>query len=379
MTRKLAVVSVSRADRAMAAVVGRALDKAGVQALAIVVDDPLGADSLIEDHGVRTRRIPAHMEGDSSADLGRRMGALTAAFAEVFADERPDIVVLTGDRYETLAAAGSAALAGPIIAHLHGGELTHGAIDDAFRHAITKLTHLHFPATEAAAARLIRMGEEDWRITTAGAPGLDLLLQAPTLPRVDFFRALNIADPGDFILATWHPETRSADGGAAGLEALLAALSESGRPVLFTGVNADPGGAGQAARIRDWANGRAVVNLIPSLGHLYAPALAYAAVMTGNSSSGIIEAAAFALPVVNVGDRQKGRDRGANVIDASPDPAAVQQALTRALDPAFRAGLTGMANPYGDGRAGPRIAARLAAEPIDDRLRQKSFPGEERP
>ena len=151
MTRTVCVVSVSRADRAMAAVVGRALDETGVQALAVVVDDPLGPDSLIEDHGVRTRRIPAHMNGDAPADLGRRMGALTAAFAEAFADERPDIIVLTGDRYETLAAAGAASLAGAVIAHLHGGELTLGAMDDAFRHAITKLGHLHFPATDAAA------------------------------------------------------------------------------------------------------------------------------------------------------------------------------------------------------------------------------------
>lgn len=378
MTRTVCVVSVSRADRAMAAVVGRALDEAGVETMAMVVDDPLGPDSLIDDHGVRTRRIPAHMDADGPADLGRRMGALTTAFAGVLADERPDMVVLTGDRYETLAAAGAASLAGVVIAHLHGGELTLGAMDDAFRHAITKLAHLHFPATEAAAARLIRMGEEDWRITLAGAPGLDLLMSAPPMPRGGFFRALSMDDPGDFILATWHPETLAADGGATGLEALLAALAETGRPVLFTGVNADPGGAGQAAHIHRWAEGQAAIHLIPSLGPLYAPALAHAAVMAGNSSSGIIEAAAFALPVVNVCDRQKGRDRGANVLDAGPDPAAVRQALTRALDPAFRSSLTGMANPYGDGRAGPCIAARLAAEPIDDRLRQKSFP-EERP
>lgn len=378
MTRTVCVVSVSRADRAMAAVVGRALDEAGVQALAIAMDDPLGPDSVIEDHGLCTRRIPAHMNGDGPAELGRRMGALTTDFAEVFADEHPDIIVLTGDRYETLAAAGAASLAGATIAHLHGGELTLGAMDDAFRHAITKLSHLHFPATEAAAARLIRMGEEGWRITTAGAPGLDLLMSAPPMPRADFFPALGIDDPGAFILATWHPETLTADGGASGLEALLATLSHAARPVLFTGVNADPGGAGQAARIRNWAEGQTGVHLIPSLGPLYAPALAHAAVMAGNSSSGIIEAATFALPVVNVGDRQKGRDRGANVIDAAAGPAAVRQALTRALDPAFRSGLTGMANPYGDGRAAPRIAARLAAETLDDRLRQKAFP-EERP
>ena len=198
------------------------------------------------------------------------------------------------------------------------------------------------------------------------------------MPRAEFFRALNMADPGDFILATWHPETLSPDGGAAGLEALLAALTQAARPVLFTGVNADPGGAGQAARIRDWAEGQAGLHLIPSLGSRYAPALAHAAVTAGTSSSGIIEAAAFALPVVNVGDRQRGRDRGANVIDAPADPAAVRQALNRALDPALRSSLAGMTNPYGDGQAGPRIAARMAAEPIDDRLRQKTFP-EERP
>lgn len=377
MTRRIAVVSVSRADRAMAAVVGRALGDAGVQALAIVVDDPLGPDSLIENHSVPVRRIPARMDGDGSADLGRRMGALTGDFAEAFAQEGPDIVVLTGDRYETLAAAGAASLAGVVIAHLHGGELTLGAMDDAFRHAITKLAHLHFPATEAAAGRLTRMGEESWRVTVAGAPGLDLLMSSPPMDRSAFFHALTMDDPGDFILAAWHPETLAADGGAAGLEALLSALSQTGQPVLFTGVNADPGGAGQAARIRAWAEGRALVRLIPSLGPLYAPALAHAAAMAGNSSSGIIEAAAFALPVVDVGDRQKGRDRGANVIHAPADGGAVGSALARALDPAFRAGLTGIANPYGDGRAGPRIAARLGAEPIDDRLKRKTFPGEE--
>lgn len=377
MTRKAAVVSVSRADRAMAAVVGRALNDAGVQALAVAVDDPLGPDNLIEDHGVRVRRLPAHMKDDAPADLGRRMGALTGDFAEAFAGERPDIVVLTGDRYETLAAAGAASLAGVVIAHLHGGELTLGAMDDAFRHAITKLAHLHFPATEGAAGRLVRMGEADWRITRAGAPGLDLLMQAPPMARAEFFSALDVDDPGDFVLATWHPETLTADGGAAGLEALLAALSKTNRPILFTGVNADPGGAAQAARIHAWAEERGHIRLVPNLGALYAPALAHAAVMAGNSSSGIIEAASFALPVVDVGDRQKGRDRGVNVIHAPADAAAVRQALARALDPAFRAGLSGLTNPYGDGRAGPRIAARLAAEPLDDRLKRKSFPGEE--
>src|SRR5690606_27510675 len=141
------------------------------------------------------------MDGDGSADLGRRMGALTGDFAEAFAQEGPDIVVLTGDRYETLAAAGAASLAGVVIAHMHGGELTLGAMDDAFRHAITKLAHLHFPATEAAAGRLTRMGEESWRVTLAGAPGLDLLMSSPRMDRADLFRALDMADPGDFILA----------------------------------------------------------------------------------------------------------------------------------------------------------------------------------
>ena len=377
MTRKVALVSVSRADRAMAAAVGAALTAEGVNVAAIVVDDPSGPDSVIEDHGLRTRRIPAHMDGDDPAALGRRMGVLTGAFAEAIEAERPDIVVLTGDRYETLAAAGAAALSGTVIAHLHGGEVTLGAMDDAFRHAISKLAHLHFCATEAARERLARLGEADWRITVSGAPGLDRLHHARPLSRPDFFAALNWRDPGGFILVTWHPETLAPEGGAAGLKALLDALNGSERPVLFTGVNADPGGLDQGARIRRWAEGREGVRLVPSLGSLYASALAHAAAMAGNSSSGIIEAATFALPVVDVGGRQAGRDRGANVVHAPTDPAAVARALNRALDPAFRAGLSGMANLYGDGRAAPRIAARLAGEPLDDRLRRKPFPAEE--
>ena len=373
MTRKVAVVSVSRADRAMTAVVAGALSAEAVDTVALVVDDPSGPDSLVEDRGVRARRLAAGMTGDDPASLGRRMGALTGAFAQALDQERPQLVVLTGDRYETLAAAGAATLSGALIAHLHGGEITRGAMDDAFRHAITKMAHLHFCATEAARARLRALGEADWRITVSGAPGLDLLNERPTPTRAAFFQALGRRDPGPFLLASWHPETLAPDGGAAGLEALLEGLAGQGRAVLFTGVNADPGGAAQAERIRRWAEGRTDVSLIPNLGPLYGPALAHADALVGNSSSGVIEAASFALPVVDVGDRQGGRDRGPNVLHAAARTDDVAQALGRALDPRFRAGLAGMTNPYGDGRAGPRIAARLAAEPLSDRLRRKSL------
>lgn len=374
--RKVALVSVSRADRAMAAAVGAALPAEGVEAVGLVVDDPSGTDTVLEDHGVRTRRLPSRMDGDDSVSLGHRMGALTGAFADAFASERPDIVVLTGDRYETLAAAGAATLSGLVIAHLHGGEVTLGALDDSIRHAVSKLSHLHFCATDRARDRLLRMGEGEDRITVSGAPGLDLLHQVRPLARAEFLQALSWPDPGDFILATWHPETLSADGGRAGLEALLKALDDLKRPVLFTGVNADPGGIEQAARIRCWAGERAHIRLVPSLGPFYVSALAHAVVMAGNSSSGIIEAATFALPVVDVGDRQAGRDRGPNVLHTASEPVMIKDVLHRAIDPAFRSRLSGMTNLYGDGRAGPRIAARLATEPLGG-LRLKPFPLQE--
>lgn len=373
--RAIAVVSVSRADRAAAVAVADALsDHDQVAGTLLALEDPHDQHQLPTGSPYDVHRLPHQFVDDGPAAAAVRAGALTSSFAEAFDRFNPDFVVVAGDRFETHAAAVAALLTGRIIAHLHGGEITRGALDDPLRHAISKLSHLHFCATAQARIRLERMGEEPWRITQSGAPALDFLLARPIPDRAAFFASLGWADPGPFVLATCHPATARPEDTGADLEALLDALARLDFPVIFTGVNADPGAGSVNARIQSWSAGRPAVRVLAGLGPLYAGALTHAAAMVGNSSSGLIEAPSFGLPVVNIGSRQEGRDRGANVIDCPGAAEAVAEALKRALDPAFRERLASMANPYGDGAAAPRIAARLAQEPLSDELRMKRFP-----
>lgn len=373
--RAIAVVSVSRADRAAAAAVAEALSgHPDVTGALLALEDPHDQSDLPVESPYEVHRLPHQFEEDHPAAAAVRAGALTSSFAEAFDQFDPDLVVVAGDRYETHAAAVAALLTGRLIAHLHGGEITRGALDDPLRHAISKLSHLHFCATSQACARLERMAEETWRITQSGAPALDFLLARPIPDRAAFFAVLGWVDPGPFVLATYHPATARPEDTGAGLEALLEALANLDLPVIFTGVNADPGAGSIHSRIQRWATDRPTARVLAGLGSQYAGALVHAAAMAGNSSSGLIEAPSFGLPVVNIGSRQEGRDRGANVIDCPGNAEAVIGALKRALDPAFRKSLSGLPNPYGDGAAAPRIAARLAQEPLTDELRVKRFP-----
>ncbi len=234
--------------------------------------------------------------------------------ASVYAELRPDLVLAIGDRLDMLPAVAATLPFNIPVAHLHGGEITEGAVDDRIRNAITKLSDLHLASCEGAAQRLRDMGEDPVRIVVTGAPGLDTLLAAPIMDRAEFLAETGLADVAGaaeaFLLATVHPETNANDP-AAPMTAVLGALDELKLPVLFTAPNSDPGGAEMKEQLTQWARGR------PSFGlstrsdpRLYPNALRHAAAMVGNSSSGIIEAGLFGLPVVDVGDRQKGRERG---------------------------------------------------------------------
>jgi UDP-hydrolysing UDP-N-acetyl-D-glucosamine 2-epimerase len=279
-----------------------------------------------------------------------------------------------GDRFEMLSAATAALPLRVPLAHIHGGEITEGALDDAVRHAMTKLSHLHFVATEEYAARVIGLGEEPWRVIVSGAPALDNLRVLQLMPRDELERTFELEAGRPFLLATWHPVTLQPEQGAAQLEALLDALQASGLPAVITYPNADMGSAAIIERLRAFAAGRADVRLVRNLGtRAYFSAMAHAAAMIGNSSSGIIEAASFQLPVVNIGDRQRGRVRGINVIDCAPAVDAIGAALAEAISPSFRQALRGCRNPYGDGAAAARIVDTIASVPLDDRLLRKRF------
>ena len=379
MTR-VAVVTTSRADYAIYRPVLRALaDAPGIDPVLVVVGMHLSAA-----HGETVRdieadgypiaaRIPLPLEDDTPGGTTRATAAALEGYAAWLERDRPDLLVVLGDRYEMHAAALAALPAKVPVVHLHGGERTEGAFDEALRHGITKLAHLHCAATSEAAARIRQLGEEPWRVTITGAPGIDALLAAPTISAADLAARVGLPPAPPPLLVTHHPATLTADP-VAEVDELLAALGDVDHPVLFTAPNADPQGRAVRARIEAFVAGRASAVLVTNLGHeLFASVLSWAAAMVGNSSSGLIEAPTFGLPVVNVGSRQDGRMRGANVIDVEPRRDAIAAGIRRALEPAFRASLAGAPNPYGDGQAGPRIAALLSSVVLDDHLVVKRF------
>ncbi|MBW8889343.1 MAG: UDP-N-acetylglucosamine 2-epimerase (hydrolyzing) [Fibrobacteres bacterium] len=324
------------------------------------------------------REIPFLSSHPVPAPEAIALAKLSDQLGRYFAESKPDALVLLGDRYELLAAAAVALVMDVPIAHVSGGDVTEGAIDNQVRHALTKLAHLHFPATETYKRNLLAMGEEEWRITVSGEPGLDELASGNCLPRIDLFRSLGIPSDAQVILATFHPETIAnaitPDFVGSVAESLLNATPYH---LLFTAANFDPGGREINARAGSLALGNPRVTYLPSLGsERYRSMLRYAALMLGNSSSGLVEAQTFALPVLDVGKRQQGRLANANVIHVAADPEAVLAAVPAALAPAFRKRIQGLPNLYGDGHAVPRILEALAAaDPSKLALKKSVFRG----
>jgi UDP-hydrolysing UDP-N-acetyl-D-glucosamine 2-epimerase len=321
-----------------------------------------------------TERIAAPSEADAPVEIAAGAAASLAGFARAFARHRPDLILVLGDRLEMLSAAVAALPLTIPVAHVHGGEVTEGAIDEQARHAITKLSHLHFPAAEPYARRILQMGEEAWRVHCCGAPGLDRLGRLAIVPRAELAARVGLPLRRPTLLVTLHPATLEHEDTEAHAEELAAALSETEGDVIITAPGADAAHRTIMRRLEALAATRPGTRMVPSLGEdTYCSLLREADVMVGNSSSGIIEAPTFALPVVNIGSRQDGRLRAANVIDVAPARAEISAGLRRALDPAFRRGLAGVRNPYGDGRAAPRIVAVLAETELGRRLIRKRF------
>lgn len=332
-------------------------------------------DQIVADGFTVDTRVEMLLSGDTPGVISKSMGIGTMGFAQAFSQFKPDILVVLGDRYEMFSAALAALPFKIPLAHIHGGEVTQGAIDDALRHAMTKLSHLHFVSTEVYKQRVIQMGESPWRVTISGAPGLDNLKQMKLLSRQEFSDRYQIPLDEPFLLVTYHPVTLEYENTAQQIGELLAALDQVGYPVVFTLPNADTNGRVIIDNIRQYqqthANNAYIVENFGTQG--YFSCMAYAAAMVGNSSSGIVEAASFKLPVVNIGSRQKGRAQAANVCDVDYSQEAILAGIKRVLAPAFRQTLLGLENPYGDGESAERIVRVLQTVERNQSLIQKSF------
>ena len=321
-----------------------------------------------------TECVPASPVSDTPQAIAEAMGSTMSGFASAYARSCPDWLVALGDRYEMFAAVAAAAPFCIPVAHLHGGESSEGAIDENFRHAITKLSHLHFTSTDFQAQRLIRMGEEPWRVSVCGALSLDNLHEMDLMSRETLSELCSIDFYSPVLLVTFHPVTLQYEDATRHINALLSALAHFDTPVLFTQPNEDTASRIIMECIQAFLKTHPASRMVANMGsRAYFSAMRYAAAMAGNSSSGIIEAASFALPVVNIGDRQKGRLHIANVVDCPCDAHAITDALHAVLAPAFRENLRGLSNPYDKGGAADIIMARLKNTPLGARLLMKSF------
>jgi len=375
MKRKIAVVTTSRADYSHLYWPLRDLSACPDIDLKIIALGP----HLSPEFGCTGReidrdgfsidaRIECLLSSDSDIGMAKTIGVATLALADCLGQMRPDLLLLAADRYELLGPA-SAALALRIpVAHIEGGEISEGAIDDAVRNALTKLSHVHFTSTTAARARVIGMGEEAWRVHRTGAPSLDHLRRSRLLGKEEIEARLGVVLAEPCTLVAYHPTTIARDT-TREAGAVFAALRSVPGQLLFCYPNSDAGSRSLIARteefLREHGSGRVFVNL----GAMeYWSLLRHVRLLLGNSSSGIMEAASFALPAVDIGIRQRGRERGRNVIDAEPTVDAILDAVRRASSSEFRASLEGMENPYGDGSAAPQIVSVLRSVPLGEEL-----------
>ncbi len=308
-------------------------------------------------------RVPILDRDDSGLGVARAMGRGMAGFAKAFHQLKPDLVLGMGDRYELLAASAAALVNRIPMAHLSGGELSQGAIDDSFRHAVTKMSHLHFVSNAEHRRRVIQLGEDPARVYNTGEVGLDQLEGMQFLDRPALERDLGFAFQKYNILATFHPVTAAPQGQSLKqAKAMLEALDQlKDAHIILTKANADAEGRAINSLLEKFVSQRRErMSLFASLGSLrYLSLMKQVQLLAGNSSSALVEAPSFYLPAVNIGDRQKGRLKGRNVIDCKPDRAAIYRAIVKGLSPAFRKSLTRMQNPYGDGRAASRIVRVL--------------------
>ncbi|QGM45242.1 UDP-N-acetylglucosamine 2-epimerase [Methylocystis heyeri] len=328
-----------------------------------------------EEFGECTIRVPCEIKGDGPADLAEAMAEVLAGYGRAFSADRPDILVVLGDRYDMIPVVLAALPFNIPVAHLSGGEVTEGVIDDAIRHAVTKLSHLHFPTAQSYGRRIMQLGEEEWRIHVVGEPGLDLFRTMELLPKDEVYGELGL-DPGrPLSLFTYHPETIGYEDAAANIAEILAAADlMSQTQILFTHPNSDTGSLHILEAIRAYVKKRGDCLVVPSLGkRRYFQFLGHCDCLVGNSSSGIIEAATFRLPVVNIGTRQAGRIEPRNVVTTPTRRDAIAEAWGTALSSQFRAALDGMENPYGDGLSSARIADILVAAPLSRELIRKKF------
>ena len=332
----------------------------------------LTAEGIEADGFVIDKRVEMLMSSDTPVGVTKSMGLAMIGFADAFADLKPDLLLILGDRYEIFAAASAAMIARIPIAHIHGGEVTEGAYDDAMRHSISKMSHLHFVAADQYKNRVIQMGEAPNRVFLVGGLGVDVIKQTPTLSRKELEETLDFELQPRNLLITFHPVTLEDESSERHINELLVALGDlHDTGLIFTLPNADTDGRIVSARISEFCNNHRSAKEFVSLGQeRYLSCIQHFDGVIGNSSSGLTEVPSYKKGTVNIGDRQRGRLKAQSVIDCEPDRASIKIALDRLFSESFRADLLSVENPYGKGGASKRIVEILDRVEIDALLKK---------
>jgi UDP-hydrolysing UDP-N-acetyl-D-glucosamine 2-epimerase len=366
---KVCVVTATRAEYGLLKPLLRAVAAAPDLDLQLVVTGThlspefgYTAKEIIADGFSIDEQVEMLVSSDSSVGVCKSMGLAMIGYGEALGRLKPDIMVVLGDRYEILCAAAASAAHNIPIAHLHGGEVTEGAVDDAFRHAITKLSHLHFTSTEPYRQRVIQLGEQPDRVFNVGAIGLDSIRVTKFMSVPEIGDSLGFDLSPGYLLVTYHPETIVEADAAHDVRLLLDTLLNSyDGKILVTGANADKGGRAINQALQEIANAHSErVCVVSSLGQLrYLSAASHAHAVVGNSSSGIIEVPSLKTPTLNIGARQHGRIRADSVIDVPLDAAEITAALDMFKSPEFQRKIELTVNPYGDGHTADYVMEHL--------------------
>lgn len=381
MSRKICVITGTRAEYGLLCPLMRRIrDDAQCELQLIVTGTHLSPEfgstyQSIEADGFRIdRKVEMLLSSGSAVGIAKSVGLGIIGFADAVDELRPDLIVVLGDRFEILAAVTAVLFTRIPVLHLHGGEVTEGAVDESMRHAISKLSHVHCVATEEYRRRVIQLGEQPELVHCVGGLGVDAIKQIKLLDRSELESAIDFCLKSSNLLITFHPETLAKDSSESQMAELLAVLSEmKDTGLIFTLPNADVGGRELISMLQDFVSKHANARAYPSLGQLrYLSCMAHCDGIVGNSSSGLLEAPTLKKGAVNIGDRQRGRLQAASIINCRPVRQEIRAAITQLYSPAFQASLSAVGSPYGEGGATERVLALIKEIKLEG-LIQKRF------
>jgi GDP/UDP-N,N'-diacetylbacillosamine 2-epimerase (hydrolysing) len=381
MNRKICVVTGTRADFGLVRLLMQELrDTPGVQLQVVATGMHLSPEygltyREIEEAGFAIdHKVEMLLGADTATAVTKSVGLGTIGFAEAYQRLAPDLIVVLGDRFELISSVTAALIAGIPVAHVHGGETTEGAFDEAIRHAVTKMSHLHFVAAADYARRVVQLGEHPDRVFLVGGLGIDAIKRVKLLDREALEKSLDFRLGKKNLLVTFHPVTLEGHSSATQMRGLLDALGElEDTHLIFTMPNADTGGRELAEMVDTFVQGHPNAKVYSSLGQLrYLSCMRFVDAVVGNSSSGLAEAPSMGIGTIDIGERQKGRLAATSVIHCAADLESIRVALRRLYDPGFQASLASTVNPYGKGGASKKVADIISRYPLDNLLK-KSF------